>query len=136
MGKGQTRLNFGMKKEEPVWFLSSVVRRRGLEPLRLTALDPKSNAATNYATSANGLQKYIFFQDRRLCQRKKVYLCRGKLPEWSIGADSKSVDLFGGPGVRIPHFPPSPSIKGVKRTSLLFDYQEIRQRLAVVRNQY
>ena len=30
----------------------------------------------------------------------------GKLPEWSIGADSKSVVPFGVPGVRIPHSPP------------------------------
>ena len=31
--------------------------------------------------------------------------CSGKLPEWSNGADSKSVEPFGVPGVRIPHFP-------------------------------
>ena len=30
----------------------------------------------------------------------------GELPEWSIGADSKSVVPFGVPGVRIPHSPP------------------------------
>ena len=29
-----------------------LVRRKGLEPPRLSALDPKSSAATNYATSA------------------------------------------------------------------------------------
>ena len=34
-----------------------------------------------------------------------VLLPLGKLPEWSIGADSKSVEPFGVPGVRIPHFP-------------------------------
>ncbi|MBZ4675582.1 MAG: hypothetical protein JG782_201 [Anaerophaga sp.] len=28
------------------------VRTEGLEPTRLSALDPKSSAATNYATSA------------------------------------------------------------------------------------
>ena len=28
------------------------VRMKGLEPPRLSALDPKSSAATNYATSA------------------------------------------------------------------------------------
>ena len=33
----------------------------GLEPPRLSALDPKSNAATNYATSALGTAKIIFF---------------------------------------------------------------------------
>ena len=32
---------------------AAVVRMKGLEPPRLTALDPKSNAATNYATSPN-----------------------------------------------------------------------------------
>lgn len=31
----------------------SFVRMKGLEPPRLTSLDPKSSAATNYATSAN-----------------------------------------------------------------------------------
>ena len=29
-----------------------IVRMKGLEPPRLTALDPKSSAATNYATPA------------------------------------------------------------------------------------
>ncbi len=33
------------------------VRMEGLEPPRLAAPDPKSGAATNYATSAKGLQK-------------------------------------------------------------------------------
>ena len=33
------------------------VRMKGLEPPRLTALDPKSNAATNYATCAKLLQR-------------------------------------------------------------------------------
>lgn len=32
--------------------LSLSVRMEGLEPARLTTLDPKSSAATNYATSA------------------------------------------------------------------------------------
>ena len=31
---------------------SILVRMKGLEPSRLTTLDPKSSAATNYATSA------------------------------------------------------------------------------------
>ena len=34
-----------------------------------------------------------------------VFLPLGELPEWSIGADSKSVEPFGVPGVRIPHSP-------------------------------
>ena len=32
----------------------SVVRMKGLEPPRLSAPDPKSGTATNYATSAKG----------------------------------------------------------------------------------
>lgn len=32
-------------------------------------------------------------------------LKNGELPEWSIGADSKSVVPFGVPGVRIPRSP-------------------------------
>jgi len=34
------------------------VRMEGLEPPCLAALDPKSSASTNFATSANGAQKY------------------------------------------------------------------------------
>ena len=33
-------------------FIIGIVRMIGLEPTRLTAPDPKSGAATNYATSA------------------------------------------------------------------------------------
>jgi hypothetical protein len=36
-----------------------VVRMEGLEPPCLAALDPKSSASTNFATSAMGLQKYL-----------------------------------------------------------------------------
>ena len=52
----------GIKKEKPQ-FLGALVRMKGLEPPRLTALDPKSSAATNYATSAWEIrvQKYTFF---------------------------------------------------------------------------
>ena len=32
---------------------SAIVRMKGLEPPRLSAPDPKSGAATNYATSAS-----------------------------------------------------------------------------------
>ncbi len=38
----------------------TLVRMKGLEPPRLSALDPKSSAATNYATSAIILQRYKF----------------------------------------------------------------------------
>ena len=51
--------------------MRSVVRMKGLEPPRLSALDPKSSAATNYATSANcgakiqlfsiGKSMFVFF---------------------------------------------------------------------------
>lgn len=46
----------------------NLVRMEGLEPPCLTALDPKSSASTNFATSAvieNGMQKYnkyLYFQ--------------------------------------------------------------------------
>ena len=43
---------------------------KGLEPPRLSAPDPKSGAATNYATSAFlglfGLQNYAFFSDYKM----------------------------------------------------------------------
>ncbi len=39
----------------------SVVRPKGLEPPRLSAPDPKSGAATNYATAANGTAKIRLF---------------------------------------------------------------------------
>ncbi len=37
------------------------VRLKGLEPPRLSALDPKSSAATNYATTAIAIAKVITF---------------------------------------------------------------------------
>lgn len=37
------------------------VRTRGLEPLRPETSDPKSDAATNYATCAFGCAKLILF---------------------------------------------------------------------------
>lgn len=44
------------------------VRPGGLEPPRPKTLDPKSNAATNYATGANVPQRYDFFLNcRPLC---------------------------------------------------------------------
>lgn len=42
---------------------------KGLEPILLTEPDPKSGAATNYATSArpdfSGVQKYVFFRKQK-----------------------------------------------------------------------
>jgi hypothetical protein len=38
------------------------VRKKGLEPPRLAAPDPKSGAATNYATSANKIGLYFGLQ--------------------------------------------------------------------------
>ncbi len=37
------------------------VRMKGLEPPLLTEPDPKSGAATNYATCANAVQRYDYF---------------------------------------------------------------------------
>ena len=36
------------------------MRLKGLEPSRLAAPDPKSGASTNFATSANVVQRYEF----------------------------------------------------------------------------
>ena len=41
------------KQKKPVRILTGFVRTTGLEPTRRKTLDPKSSAATNYATSAN-----------------------------------------------------------------------------------
>ena len=46
------------KKAKAICFDLSV-RMEGLEPPRLAAPDPKSGAATNYATSGKGGRKYI-----------------------------------------------------------------------------
>ena len=46
--------------------MPSFVRRKGLEPPRLSTLDPKSSAATNYANAASlglRLQSYDFYLD-------------------------------------------------------------------------
>ena len=45
-------------KKRAVFRTTLLVRTKGLEPPRLTALDPKSSAATNYATCANAVQRY------------------------------------------------------------------------------
>lgn len=52
---------FKIIKEELDFFS---VRLKGLEPPRLASLDPKSSAATNYATAAkceNAIAKIVFF---------------------------------------------------------------------------
>ena len=45
-----------------------LVRMKGLEPIRLTAPDPKSGLATNYNTSASAKAeckvKYIFLKNK------------------------------------------------------------------------
>lgn len=46
----------------------SSVRMKGLEPIRRKTLDPKSSAATNYATSANGVANIHRF--RKYAKRK------------------------------------------------------------------
>ena len=57
--EGGYRVGIGIKRERPVCShkgcqrgLSIVVRSVGLEPTHLAALDPKSNASTNSATTA------------------------------------------------------------------------------------
>ena len=45
----------GIKKRINTFVLILFVRMKGLEPPRLSALDPKSSAATNYATSASDI---------------------------------------------------------------------------------
>ncbi len=55
----------------------ALVRMKGLEPPRLSALDPKSSAATNYATSAIILQRYKFLtacQEIHSARRSGFYL--------------------------------------------------------------
>lgn len=47
-----------------------MVRLAGLEPVRLSAPDPKSGASTNSATSAfAGAKLAIFFDFKELCKR-------------------------------------------------------------------
>ena len=48
------------------------VRPGGLEPPRPKTLDPKSNAATNYATGANVPQRYNFFLNCRSSYRHSL----------------------------------------------------------------
>lgn len=47
-----TRFRGGAKNGRYPERAAAVVRMKGLEPLRPKTLDPKSNAATNYATRA------------------------------------------------------------------------------------
>ena len=42
------------------------VRMEGLEPTHLSALDPKSSASTNFATSANGVQRKQHFYTKAI----------------------------------------------------------------------
>ena len=51
----------------------SSVRMKGLEPIRRKTLDPKSSAATNYATSANGVANIDRF--RKYAKRKPFVFC-------------------------------------------------------------
>lgn len=47
---------------------------KGLEPPRLTALDPKSSSATNYDTSAkNEAQRYTNFLKYKICIPKNIF---------------------------------------------------------------
>ncbi len=56
--------NINKKTDESEEFICFFVRLKGLEPPRLSAPDPKSGAATNYATAALWflrVQRYILF---------------------------------------------------------------------------
>ena len=54
----------GVYKNCPDMNRSSLsVRMKGLEPPLLTEPDPKSGAATNYATCANAVQRYDYFSN-------------------------------------------------------------------------
>ena len=53
---------------EPEFHFSEVVHAEGLEPPRLAAPDPKSGAATNYATRA-----VCFELSKRECKDNKNY---------------------------------------------------------------
>ena len=55
------------KKEQP--FDCSFVRMTGLEPTRLSTLDPKSSAATSYATSARWWSVFLISE----CKDSKKY---------------------------------------------------------------
>ena len=53
---------FTLARESPaVKGRANRVRAKGLEPLRITPLDPKSSLATNYNTPANPTDKGIYF---------------------------------------------------------------------------
>ena len=57
----------------------SVVRMKGLEPPRLSAPDPKSGTATNYATSACDFDPNLQFHRSRVMapDPKSAPTCRG-----------------------------------------------------------
>ena len=62
MAYSQTTREGRVKKQKTeADLLPFFVRAKGLEPPRLSALDPKSSAATNYATSAIRGAKIVFF---------------------------------------------------------------------------
>ena len=60
------------------------VRPGGLEPPRPKTLDPKSNAATNYATGANVPQRYNFFLNCRSSYRHSLPSRAAQLPLFAV----------------------------------------------------
>ena len=73
---------FIVKKKQVIKFQVNYVRMKGLEPPRRKTPDPKSGAATNYATSAIILQIYNFSNNGNNIfsnKLKLLYLKRGYL---------------------------------------------------------
>lgn len=63
-----------------------MVRMKGIEPPRLAALDPKSSASTNFATSANspslnGAANILFFNQIQFFYGKSKLVLRKNKPK-------------------------------------------------------
>lgn len=69
------------------------VRPGGLEPPRPKTLDPKSNAATNYATGANVPQRYDFFLNCRPLCATVHKLCHTTAPPLQLHIRT-AIDVF------------------------------------------
>jgi hypothetical protein len=94
-----------LKAREITDIEGSMVRMEGLEPPRLSAPDPKSGTATNYATSA--CDKYFGL--------------------WVMASDPKSVRPLA---ATIPKLSGTPT--SAKRRGKFIDYSEIRNSLSLL----